>query len=188
MGGGGGAYSFSEGELQSLEETAKKALSESEKPEKRNVFISFAYEDVQQVNLLRGQARNENSDIEFNDWSLREPFDSERAEYIRTGIRERINQCSVTLVYVSDDTIISKWVDWEIRESVRLGKAVVAVYSGTRPTRLPTALSEIGVSPIPWTHEGISQAIDAAAASRSASRSAASGSAPRRMSRRRFSR
>lgn len=166
MGGGGGAYSFSEGELRSLEEKAKQALSERDRPEKRNVFISFAYEDVQQVNLLRGQARNENSDIEFNDWSLQEAFDSDRAEYIRAGIRERINQCSVTVVYVSDNTAGSKWVDWEIRESVRLGKGVVAVYSGKPPARLPAALGEIGVSPIPWTHDRISRAIDAAATTR----------------------
>jgi len=166
MGGGGGAYSFSPGELRTLEEKAKEALSEREKSEKRNVFISFAYEDVQEVNLLRGQARNENSDIEFNDWSLREPFDSDRAEYIRAGIRERLNQCSVTLVYVSDNTATSKWVDWEIRESVRLGKGVVAVYSGTRPTRLPAALSELGVTPITWTQEGIARAIQASAAKR----------------------
>ncbi len=166
MGGGGGAYSFSVGELQSLEEKAKQALSEREKPEKRNVFISFAYEDIPRVNLLRGQARNENSNIEFNDWSLREPFESERAEYIRAGIRERINQCSVTLVYVSDSTASSKWVDWEIRESVRLGKGIAAVYSGTRPTQLPAALGELGISPIEWTHEGIAQAIDAAAVKR----------------------
>lgn len=166
MGGGGGAYSFSEGELKSLEEKAKQALSERDKPEKRNVFISFAYEDVQQVNLLRGQAQNENSDIEFNDWSLREPFDSDRAEYIRAGIRERINQSSVTLVYVSNNTASSKWVDWEVRESIRLGKGVVAVYSGSPPTRLPAALRELGTSPIPWTQQGISQAIEAAATKR----------------------
>ncbi len=166
MGGGGGAYSFSEGELRSLEEKARQALSEREAPERRNVFISFAYEDVQQVNLLRGQARNEDSDIEFNDWSLQEPFDSDRAEYIRAGIRERINQCSVTVVFVSDHTAASKWVDWEIRESVRLGKGVVAVYSGHAPARLPAALAGIGVSPIPWTHDGISRAIAAVAANR----------------------
>jgi len=41
------------------------------------------------VNLLRGQARNENSDLEFSDWSLSEPFDSKNAEYIKRGIRER---------------------------------------------------------------------------------------------------
>lgn len=163
MGGGGGSYSFSADDLKSLEEKAKEALARREQPEKRNVFISFAYEDIQQVNLLRGQARNENSDIEFNDWSLSEPFDSDRAEYIRAGIRERMNQSSVTLVFVSDNTASSRWVDWEIRESVRLGKGVVAMYSGSMPTRMPAALAEFGVAPVPWTQSGLAKAIEAAA-------------------------
>ncbi len=131
-----------------------------DKPEKRNVFISFAHEDVQQVNLLRGQAKNENSHIEFNDWSLSEPFDSEKSEYVKAGIRERINSSSVTLVYVSENTPASKWVDWEVRESARLGKGVVAVYSGSVPPDLPQALKELGVSPIPWTQAGLAKAIE----------------------------
>lgn len=166
MGGGGGSFSFSDGDLKSLEAKAKEALADKEKPEKRNVFISFAYEDIQQVNLLRGQAKNENSDIEFNDWSLSEPFESERAEYIRAGIRERINQSSVTLVFVSEKTQSSKWVDWEIRESIRLGKGVVAVYSGQPPSALPQALRELRVAPIPWSQAGLAAAIEGAAAKR----------------------
>ena len=42
--------------------------------------------------------------MEFNDWSLRAPFDSERADYVREGIRERIRQASLTLVYLSEHT------------------------------------------------------------------------------------
>ncbi len=165
MGGGGGSYTFSSSELKGLEDKAKEVLA-SENPEKRNVFISFAYEDIQQVNLLRGQAKNENSDIEFNDWSLSEPFDSERAEYIRAGIRERINQASVTVVFVSENAATSKWVDWEVRESARLGKGVVALYSGRPPSRMPTAVAELGITAIPWTQKGLADAIESAATKR----------------------
>ena len=57
------------------------------------------------VDFLRGQAKNKQSDLEFNDWSLREPFNSKRAEYIKQGIRDRIKKSSVTIVYISDKTI-----------------------------------------------------------------------------------
>lgn len=158
--GGGGGRGPSRDELTYLEELARKALREGEKSTKRNVFISFDTEDKNDVNLLRAQAKNEDSDIEFNDWSLREPFDSKRADYIKKGIRERIERSSVTVVYVSEHTASSKWVDWEIRESIRLGKGLVAVHKGeSPPRRLPDAMVEHKVPVIQWTQTGIAAAI-----------------------------
>jgi hypothetical protein len=163
MGGSGGNLSMSLGERAALEEKAKAVIKQGADPERRNLFFSFASEDLQQINLLRGQAKNEASELVFNDWSLRVPFNSEQADYIRKGIRERIRQSSATLVFVSDKTHESKWVNWEIEESAKMGKAVAAVYSGTAPPRrLPTELVRLKVSPVPWTHEGIMTAIDKA--------------------------
>jgi len=162
MGGGGGRGPYKE-DLSRLEELARKTLREGAEPSKHNVFISFVNEDINDVNLLRGQAKNESSDMEFNDWSLREPFDSKRAEYIKSGIKDRIERSSVTLVYVSEQTADSKWVDWEIRESVRMGKEVLAVHKGeSPPQKIPNALKELKIPIIPWTQKGIAAAIEKA--------------------------
>ncbi len=162
--GGGGGWGLSGDDLKKLEEIAKENLKQGAQPAKRNVFISFLNEDSNEVNLLRGQAKNENNDLEFNDWSLQEPFDSERAEYIKRGIRERIRQSSVTLVYLSKDTHKSKWVNWEIRESIKLGKSVIGVYQGDKPPgKLPSAFIKSKYNIVKWTHEGIASAIEAAA-------------------------
>lgn len=159
-GGGGGGRGLTPDEVRALEQTARKSLKVGAETGKCNVFISFVGEDVQDVNLLRGQAKNENSDIEFNDWSLRKPFDSKDAEYIKRGLRERIRQCSVTVVYVSDHTADSKWVDWEIRESLAMGKGVVAMYKGdSPPRRLPKAVSEKKLPVVPWNQEELNKAI-----------------------------
>src|SRR5690348_18314987 len=96
MGGGGGGSGSSLGDTRQLEDRAKELLKQGDTGRK-NVFISFAYEDIDAVNLLRGQAKNENTDIEFNDLSVKDPFDSQRADYIRQKISERINQCSTTV-------------------------------------------------------------------------------------------
>jgi len=166
MGGGGGRGPSKE-DLSRLEELARKTLREGAEPSKCNVFISFVSEDINDVNLLRGQAKNESSDIEFNDWSLREPFDSKRAEYIKRGIRDRIERSSVTLVYVSEHTADSKWVDWEIRESVRMGKAVIAVHKGeSPPQKVPNALKELKIPIIRWAQKGIAAAIEKASEKR----------------------
>jgi len=147
-----------------LAQIARDALKNGAKPHKRNVFISFDSADIALVNLLRGQAKNDNIPIEFNDYSLKEPFNSERAEYIKSGIRERIRQASVTIVYLTDNTAKSEWVDWEIRESVKLGKGVIAIYQKDMPpTDLPPALKELGIKPVRWSAEEIMNAIEKAA-------------------------
>ena len=151
MGGGGGNSGSSLGDTRHLEDRAKEILQSGDTGRK-NVFISFAYEDLNEVNLLRGQAKNENSEIEFNDLSVKEPFDSQRAEYIRQKIRERINQSSVTIVYLSADTAQSKWVSWEIEKSVELGKRVIAAHSGDKPPGpLPEFITDRKIRVVPWS-------------------------------------
>lgn len=146
MGGGGGGRR-SLGDIRALEQRAKAALQGG----KRNVFISFAMEDLDEVNLLRAHAKNEKSDIEFNDYSVREPYDSERAEYIRQKITERIERASVTVVYLSESTSQSEWVKWEVEKSLSLGKRVVAMYASDKPpSQLPAWISEKKIGLVPW--------------------------------------
>jgi len=151
MGGGGGG-SRSIGDIQSLVDKAKEELRGDEQSGRKNVFISFSYEDIDEVNLLRGQSKNDKSPIEFNDWSVSEPIDSERAQYIKHKISERINQSSVTVVYLSPNTPNSQWVKWEIEESMKRGKQVIGVHKGdTPPKSLPVSFKENGLKVIPWS-------------------------------------
>lgn len=145
MGGSsGGPRSI--GDVKGLIERAKAELRG-----KRNVFISFAYEDLNEVNLLRGQAKNDNSPLDFNDWSVSEPYESDRASYIKQKITERIMQSSVTVVYLSPHAAASKWVDWEITQSLALGKKVIGVYSGqVKPRSNFPAISNNGVTCVSW--------------------------------------
>lgn len=151
MGGGGGPYSGGPGDLDALLRRAKEEAERAKKATK-NVFLSFVMEDLDEVNLLRGQAKNERSDLEFNDWSVREPYDSKRADYIRQRISERIAQSSMTVVFISEATAGSKWVKWEIEESRRQGKAVLAVHSGDQPpAHLPQAIVDAQIKVVSWS-------------------------------------
>lgn len=150
MGGGGGGGMNTLGDIRSLEEKAKEALKGGQG--KKNVFISFAAEDLDEVNLLRAHAANEKSDIEFKDYSVKEPYDSERAEYIKQKLRERINQASTTVVYLSGNTAQSKWVKWEVEKSIELGKRVIAIHAGDKPPgKQPGWVKEHGVKVVPWS-------------------------------------
>ncbi|MGO6819227.1 TIR domain-containing protein [Rhizobium brockwellii] len=147
MGGGSSGNWSRLGDIRSLEEKAKAALQVG----KRNVFISFATEDINEVNLLRAHAKNENSDIEFNDHSVREPYDSQRAAYIKQKITERINRASVTVVYLSESTAQSRWVKWEVEKSIELGKRVVAVHpQGKAPVSPPTWIGWNRIKTVTW--------------------------------------
>lgn len=166
MGGGSGGGLFSS-DIKSLEDKVKQRLAEAKSDASRHVFISFAYEDVNEVNLLRGQAKNENTDLQFDDFSVKDAFDSENADYIKRQIRERIDRCSVTVVYLSDKSANSKWVNWEIEESLKRGKGVVGIHkSDSPPENLPPALQQNSCKVVKWAHATLMTAIEDASTKR----------------------
>lgn len=166
MGGGSGG-GIGSSDLDRLEKQAAQKLKDASQDTSRHVFISFAYEDRDEVNLLRGQAKNEKTDLQFDDYSVKEAFDSKDADYIKRQIRSKLEGTSVTIVYLSSQSATSKWVDWEIRESLKLGKGVIGVYKGERPPReLPQSFKEFNLKSVKWAHEELSKAIEEASRKR----------------------
>jgi len=163
--GGGITYSVGPSikDIDRLEDIAREEISKRGdlKPRKK-IFISFKHEDKQLVDSFRAQAKNENSELDFIDMSLKVPFNSENAEYIRKGIRARIEQCSVTVVMVTDKTHESDWVNWEIRESIKLNKSVVIIDKTDGKGPLPKAVKENRdkIKIVPWKHRDIMDALD----------------------------
>jgi len=159
MGGGSGG-GISIADMQKFEAKAKQSLKEAETAEARHVFISFAYEDLDEVNLLRGQAKNDKTDLVFDDHSVKEAYDSSSADYIKRQIREKIDRVSVTVVYLSEHSAKSRWVNWEVEESIKRGKGVIGVYKGDHPpSNLPSAFSDNKCNAVKWSHEGLTRAI-----------------------------
>lgn len=166
MGGSTGG-SLSSSDTKSLEERVKHHLAEAKDDVSRHVFISFDHEDADEVNLLRGQAKNEKLDLQFDDHSIKEPFDSTNADYIKRNIREKIDRCSVTIVYLTEKTASSTWVNWEIEESLRRGKGVIGVYKGDDPpSRTPPAFQQNGCKAVKWEHAALMQVIEDASRKR----------------------
>ena len=162
MGGSTGGR-LSDTDLKSLEDKAKQRLAEGKSDTSPHVFISFANEDLNAVNLLRGQAANEKTDLQFDDFSVKEPYNSKNAEYIKRQIRDRIERCSVVVVYLSGDGARSEWVNWEVEEGLRQGKGVVGVHkAGVIPKDVPPAFKKYGCKVVKWDHEALTAAIEAA--------------------------
>lgn len=118
---------------------------------KKRVFLSFIAEDKDRVQGLRLLAKNPNFDIEFYDESVRTPFDSHNAEYIKRQIREKINRTSVTVCLISEETHKSKWVDWERRVSDEKGNKIIAMaLKSVDRAVLPALIKEKQLTFYPW--------------------------------------
>ncbi len=122
----------------------------------KRVFISFAYEDVQQVRGLKLLAANPTFDLDFYDESLNEPIDSMNSEYIKRVIGDKITRASVTLCLIGPTTHQSKWVDWELEKSDEENNKIIAMaLKGVDRAVLPKLIREKGLPFYPWDPAGL---------------------------------
>jgi hypothetical protein len=123
----------------------------------RNVFISFHVEDEAQVNLLRSQAKDEATDLEFRDYSVKEPFD----EKWKKNCTERISQTSATIVMIGSDTASREAVNWEIEESYKQGHKVIGVrIYRDRSDPIPKSMQEHNAPVVNWDLKEIRKLLD----------------------------
>jgi hypothetical protein len=109
-------------------------------------------EDEAQVELLRQQAKDERYDIEFTDYSIKEPFD----EKWKTRATERIRQSSVFVVMIGSETYKREAVVWEINKAYELGKKVVGVrIYKDKNHQIPEPLLRNGAKIIDWSLKDI---------------------------------
>jgi hypothetical protein len=162
--GGNSRGRVSSVDIKTLAERAKKRLDAvKDEPSSRHVFLSFDYDDINDINMLRGQAKNEKNQLQFDDFSVQDAYNSDNADYIKSQIRERIDRSSVTVVYLSDKCATSEWVNWEIAESLKRGKGVIGVYKGdAAPQNIPSVFRDNACKAVKWEHASIMAAIEQA--------------------------
>ncbi|MGH9967921.1 MAG: TIR domain-containing protein [Pyrinomonadaceae bacterium] len=122
--------------------------------DKRIVFVAFAIEDERQRDFLKGQSLNTKCPIEFVDMSVKEPYDSEWKERVRT----RIRRSDGVIALVSKNTLNSSGEKWEISCAKEEKKKLIGLWAYKDDKTSPSELS--GYSIIPWTWDGICNFID----------------------------
>jgi hypothetical protein len=115
----------------------------------KHVFLSFVEEDLAYVRLFRGQARNKNTDLEFDDYSVKVPYNSTNADYIRSQITTKIRAASATIVLIGATTSSSAWVAWEIEKTAALGKKLIGVKLSTAG-KTPRELTDADAPVVNW--------------------------------------
>jgi hypothetical protein len=117
----------------------------------KRVFLSFAAEDIQQVQGLRLLLANPNFDLDFYDESVRSPIDSVNSTYLKSVIGEKITRASVTICLIGKTTYMSKWVDWELEKSVEEGNKIIAMaLKGINEAVLPKLIKDKGLPFNAW--------------------------------------
>lgn len=127
----------------------------------RNVFISHRHEDDDGLKDLKSLMSRHG--ITARDYSITadNPNNAHNEDYIKYEIlAPRIRQSGCLVVYVSEGTRLSEWVDWEIEHAQRLGKRIVGVWErGDRNCELPAALERHADAVVGWNGESIVDAI-----------------------------
>ena len=122
----------------------------------KRVFISFAIEDANYRDLLKGQALNTDSPFTYTDLSAKQPWDNAW----KTNCRTRIKGCDGVIAMVSKNTAKAGGQLWEIWCSKDEDKPIRGIYTTTddRPTTLPKELN--GVRAVAWTWPNIESFLD----------------------------
>jgi hypothetical protein len=116
-------------------------------------------------NLLRW---NKNVDFEFVGRHLLDPLDSKNENYITQKVNEQLTGTSVTVVLLGYKTEDSKWVQWEIEQSVEKKNGIVAiklsddVADPSKESPVGKALYNAGAEIIGWDVAKFEAAIDRA--------------------------
>jgi len=117
----------------------------------KTVFVAFAIEDEGARNLLKGQSLNTNSPFEYIDMSVKQAYDFDWKNKVRT----RIRRSNGIIALISKSSLTSSGQKWEISCAQEEGKKVLGIwaYSDDR-TNLP------GVATVAWRWDTIERFIN----------------------------
>lgn len=119
--------------------------------DKKLVFVAFAIEDERQRDFLKGQSLHPRAPYEFIDMSVKQAYDSDWQDKVRT----RIRRSHGVIALISQNSLTSSGQKWEIQCAKAEGKPVRGIwaYSNDRT-------NVVGVATEVWSDKNISDFID----------------------------
>jgi hypothetical protein len=119
--------------------------------DKKILFIAFAIEDERQRDFLKGQSLHPRAPFEFIDMSVKQAYDMEWKEKVRT----RIKRSNGVIVLVSKNSLTSSGQLWEIQCAKEEGKKILGIWA-----YISDRTHLIGVYTTVWSDTNISTFID----------------------------
>lgn len=119
--------------------------------DKKVIFVAFAIEDEWQRNALKWQSLRTASPFEYIDMSVKEAYDENWKERVRT----RIKRSDGVIALVSKNSLTSSGQKWEINCAKEERKKVLGIW-----TYKDDRTNLAGVNTVIWTWDGIANFID----------------------------
>ncbi len=121
----------------------------------KRIFISFAVEDANYRDLLKGQSLNTQTDFSYTDMSAKEAWDAKW----KTNCRERIKSCDGVIALISKHTRFADGAKWEMQCANDENIPMIGIHihkddKGLIPTELE------GRKVLNWTWDTITNFID----------------------------
>lgn len=129
----------------------KKSKRKQAMADRKVVFVAFAIEDERQRDFLKGQSLHTRCPFEYTDMSVKEAYDTNWKDRVRT----RIRRSDGVIVLVSKNSATSSGQKWEIQCAREEKKKVLGVWAYTNDR---TNID--GVRTIVWSWPGIQEFID----------------------------
>lgn len=121
--------------------------------DKKTVFIAFAMEDEDSRNMFVGQRINASTPFEFVDMSVKEPYETQWKERVRT----RVRRSDGVLALISDSTPQASGQLWEIKCAVEEGKPLLGIFvkgCRSKPSVMGNTICKA------WTWDNVADFID----------------------------
>jgi hypothetical protein len=119
--------------------------------DKKVVFVAFAIEDERQRDFLKGQSLHPRAPFEFIDMSVKEAYDANWKDRVRT----RIRRSDGVIILVSKNSLTSIGQKWEISCAKEEKKKIRGIWAyGDDRANID------GVNTLVWSDKNISDFID----------------------------
>jgi len=119
--------------------------------DKKVIFVAFAIEDERQRDFLKGQSLSTHSTFEYVDMSVKEAYDTNWKDRVRT----RILRSDGVIVLVSKNSLSSSGQKWEIQCARDEKKKILGIHIYKDDNT-----NIVGVNTVAWTWPAITTFID----------------------------
>ena len=122
------------------------------------VFFSFTEDDRDVVETIMGRAVNPlYKNLNFRVKDLLERGDTDDIAVIHQAITQAMNGTARTIVFVGEETHLSKWVREEVRMTIENDRPVYAIRLMHTNGKKPKVLMSYGINLYPWSEEWLQE-------------------------------
>lgn len=119
--------------------------------DRKVIFVAFAIEDERQRDFLKGQSLHPRSPYAFIDMSVKEAYESDWKDKVRT----RIRRSHGVIALISVNSLTSSGQKWELQCAREERKPIRGIWAyNTDRTNI------VGVNTVVWSDKNVSDFID----------------------------